>query len=212
MLATYVMREGLRRLNKGDYNTLQLDMLKELANIGGGNAATSISQLIGKPVNMNVPTIEILNYNEVYQNIMSEDEMVIAVSSRLIGDGEGNFLFVCKKDVSQSIVDIMLTEGMERTEEISYSVIRELVNILVGSYINAISKLINVNLVSSVPALAVDMFGAILSSAYIESGQYDENIMIIKNEFIHQGDKIESDLYFIPKPGVIDSLLNMIAI
>ncbi|MFZ7131516.1 MAG: chemotaxis protein CheC [Eubacteriales bacterium] len=199
-------------MNKKDYTVLQLDMIKELANVGGGNAATSISQLVRKPVNMSVPTIDILNYNEIYENILPEDEMVIAVSMRMIGDAEGNFLFVCKDSDSRSLIHMMLPEGIQNTEEIAHSAIKELVNILVTSYLNAISKMVSVNLISSVPALATDMFGAILSSAYIESEHYDENIMIIKNEFLHQGDKIESDLYFIPRPGVLDSLFKMIGI
>lgn len=199
-------------LNKGDFTLLQLDMIKELANVGGGNAATSISQLIKKPVNMTVPTIDIFNYNQLYKNVMPEDEMVIAVGTKMFGDAEGNFLFICSVEDSSSLIKMLLPEGFEETEEIAYSAIKELVNILVTSYLNAISKLIDVNLISSVPALVVDMFGAILSSAYIESEQYDENILIIKNEFLHQGDKIESDLYFIPAPGVFDNLFKKIGI
>ncbi|HCX64793.1 MAG TPA: chemotaxis protein CheC, partial [Eubacteriaceae bacterium] len=67
---------------------------------------------------------------------------------------------------AEKLVQMMLPEGMEVTEEIEYSAISELVNIVVTSYLNAISKMININLISSVPALVVDMFGAILSSAY----------------------------------------------
>jgi chemotaxis protein CheC len=72
--------------------------------------------------------------------------------------------------------------------------------------------MLDINLISSVPAIAVDMFGAILSSAYMESEQFDENVMIIKNEFIYEGDKVDSSLYFIPRPGVLDSLFKLIGV
>lgn len=197
-------------LNKEDFTFLQLDIIKELANVGGGNAATSISKLVKKPVNMMVPTIEILNYNEVFEKIMAEDQMVNAVIMRMFGDGEGIFLFVTTQEASQDLINMMMPEGILLTEELGDSAIKELVNILVTSYLNAISKLVDVNLISSVPTSTIDMFGAILSSTYIESEQYDENIMIIKNEFIYQGEKIDSSLYFVPKPDVLASLFKLV--
>jgi len=199
-------------LNKNEYSEMQLDVIKELANVGGGNAATSISQVVNKMVNMSVPMIDILNYNEVFETIMPEDSEVIAVSMKMLGDGNGNFLFVCEPDKAEKLVQMMVPEGMEVTEEIEYSAISELVNIVVTSYLNAISKMININLISSVPALVVDMFGAILSSAYMESEQFDENVMIIKNEFIYEGNVVDAALYFIPRPGVLDNLFKLIGV
>lgn len=206
------MKGRAMTLNKEEYTFLELDVIKELANVGGGNAATSISKLVNKPVNMTVPTIELLNYNEVFEKIMPEDQMVNAVIMRMLGDGEGIFLFVTTHEASMDLINMMMPIDSKCTEELQQSAIKELVNILVTSYLNAISKMVSVNLISSVPSLTVDMFGAILSSTYIESEQYDENIMIIKNEFIYQGEKIESSLYFVPKPGVLDSLFKIIGV
>lgn len=199
-------------MNKNEYSPIQLDVIKELANVAGGNAATSISQLVDKFINMSVPTIDILDYNEVFSEIMAEDQMVIAVTLRMIGDANGNFLFVCTEENAEKLVKMMLPQGMELSHELEYSAVCELVNIVVTSYLNAISKMLDINLISSVPAIAVDMFGAILSSAYMESEQFDENVMIIKNEFIYEGDKVDSSLYFIPRPGVLDSLFKLIGV
>lgn len=192
------------------YSDIQLDIIKELTNIGGGNAATSISQLINKPVDMLVPTIEVLNYNQVFDKIMPEDEMVNAVIMRMLGGGEGTFLFIIDEKASLDVINMMMPEDIHITEEIGNSAIRELVNIVVTSYLNAISKMIDIDFISSIPLLTKDMFGAIISSVYIESEQYDENILIIKNEFIYQGTKIEASLYFIPKPGVLTELFNIL--
>ena len=97
-------------------------------------------------------------------------------------------------------------------DEIKVSALKELVNILVSSYLNALTKLVNTNLISSVPLYTQDMFGAILSSVYMEAEEYDENIMIMKNEFHYQEEDIEGSLYFIPEPGVLDSLFNKIGV
>lgn len=199
-------------MNKDDYTDLQLDFLKELVNIGGGNAATSISQLINKPVEMEVPTIEILSYEEVYESIMAEDQEITAVIMRMMGDGEGVFLYTITGNATEKLVNMMLPEGIPIDEELSDSAIRELVNILVSSFLNAISKTMELNLISSLPTSTRDMFGAILSSVYIGTGQYDENIMIIKNQFLYLGERIESSLYFVPKPGILEKLFKTIGV
>lgn len=206
------MKGWLRRLDKINFTVLQLDVIKELANVGGGNAASSISKLIEKPVDMYVPTVELLTYKEIYDNIMSEDSMINAVLVRMTGGGEGVFLFVLKDKVSNDIVEMMLPSGVEINEEISQSAMKELVNIVVTSFLNAVGSMIDVSLISSVPLLIRDMFGAILTSVYIEEGQYDDNIMIIKNEFIYQGDRLESSLYFVPRPGVLNRLFEKLGV
>lgn len=199
-------------MDNNKYSLLQVDVIKEVANIGGGNAASSISQLIDKPVDMYVPTVEILTYESVYDKIMSEDSMINAVLIRMEGVKEGVFLFVIKDDVADDLVKMMVPAGIELTEEIWVSAIKELVNIVVTSYLNAVAGMLDIRLMSSVPLLVRDMFGAILSSVYIEEGQYDDNIMIIKNEFIYEGDRLESSLYFVPKPGVLESLFKILEV
>lgn len=204
--------KGRVMIMNDDYTTLQLDFIKELTNIGGGNAATSIAHLIKKPVNMAVPTIELLSYNEIYEKTIAEDIMVNAVVIRMLGDAEGIFLFVSTPEASKDLVDMMLPTNTEITEELSDSTIKELVNILVGSFLNAISQIVKIKIISSEPFAAVEMFGAILSSVYIESEQYEDNIMIIKNEFFYQGDRIDSSLYFVPKPGVLANIFKIIGV
>lgn len=199
-------------MDNREFSPMELDVIKELANIGGGNAATAISQLVGKFINMSVPTIEILDYNEVYGKIMSEDQPVVAVSMRMMGTGSGNFLFVCTEENAEKFVKMMLPPDFPLDEEMEYSALSELVNIVVTSYLNALSRMLDISLISSVPAITVDMFGAILSYAYMESEQYDDQVMIIKNEFLYDGAKVDSSLYFIPRPGVLASLFKIIGV
>lgn len=199
-------------MNNDKYTPMQLDFIKELANVGGGNAATSISQLIKKPVNMTLPIIDLIDYEELYETTMAEDTVVNAVIMKMFGDAEGTFLFVTSDGSLNDLINMMMPAGIVLTDELSQSGIKELVNILVTSFVNAISKLVNINIISSVPVLTMEMFGAILSGVYMESEQYDENIMIIKNEFLYNGDIIQGTLYFVPKPGVLTSLFEIIGI
>lgn len=198
-------------MDKG-FTEMQLDVLKELINIGGGHAATSISQLIEKPVNMLVPVIEIMDYQELYAKIMAEDQIVYAVTSQIYGDAGGVFLFALSGDSTEAMTDMMMPESVEKTDLLKKSATKELVNIIVNSFLNATSKVLDVNLVSSVPLLTIDMFGAVISSLYMAFDQYDEQVMIIKNEFFYLGDKMEASLYFIPKEGVLENLFKSIGV
>ncbi|MGB6178644.1 chemotaxis protein CheC [Carnobacterium sp.] len=195
-----------------DYSLLELDALKEVINIGGGNAATSLSQLINKPVNMTVPVIEMLDYSEVYEQIMPEDAVVKAVMMRMLGDADGMFLFTVDQAGSESIVTMMMPEGIDYSESLADSALQELVNILVNSFLNAIIKLLDIHLITSVPLLTKDMFGAIMSSVYMEQGQYEESVMIIKNEFYYAGDRLESSLYFVPQPGILEKMFELLGV
>lgn len=195
-----------------NYSMLELDALKEIINIGGGNAATSLSQLIEKPVNMTVPVIKMLDYADVYEQIMPEETVVKAVVTKMLGDAEGIFLFTVDQEASENIVTMMMPEGVAYSEQLADSALQELVNILVNSFLNAVIKLLDIHLVTSVPLLTKDMFGAIMSSVYLEQGQYEERVMIIKNEFYYAGDRLESSLYFVPKPGILEELFKLIGV
>lgn len=193
------------------YTQTQMDVIKELVNIGGGNAATSISQLIDNPVSMDVPTIELISYEELYETI-PEEQTVNAVIIMVTGDGQGTFLFVTSEETNRQLVDMMLPEDMRDNEELVDSAIKELVNILVSSYNNAIADELKIKLSSSIPLSTREMFGAILSSVYIETEQYHENILIMKNHFFYQDVMIDSSLYFVPRPGVLEKLFKKIGL
>ena len=195
-----------------EFSSVQLDALKEVINIGGGNAATSLSQLINKPVHMTVPTIEVMAYEDMFEQVMSEDTMIDAVLTKMFGQAEGVFLLVGLEEDMKHLASIMLPENSETNSEMLDSALKELANILVNSFLNAVTKLLDINLLTSIPLLTRDMFGAIVSSVYMESGQYDDTILILKNEFYYMGERMEAALYFVPTPGVLDKLFSLLGV
>lgn len=205
------MKELVNSL-KSNYSAVELDVLKEIVNIGGGHAATSLSQLIEKPVHMTVPVIEMMAYADVYEQIMPEEAVIKAIVIKMMGDAEGVFLFTVDQQFSKDLVAMMLPDNTTYSEEMANSALQELVNILVNSFLNAVMKLMDRNLITSVPIIIEDMFGAIMSSVYMEQSQYDDAVMIIKNEFYYLGDRLESSLYFIPKPGIIEKMLKALTV
>jgi len=190
---------------------LIISALKEIINIGGGNAATSLSKLIKKPVKMEVPTLELMEYEEVYQSILADDVEVKVVIMQLLG-GEGSFLFVASPENVAELSKMMFQKDRSLSEELTDSAVKELINILVNSFLNASMQMVDMNLIASVPMLAHDLFGSILSSIYLENGQYDSTIVIMQNEFWSEGEKIEGSLFFIPTPEFFEQLIGKISI
>ena len=185
--------------------------LKEIISVGGGNAATSLSMLIKKPVKMDVPTLELMEYEEVYQSILADDKEVKVVIMQLLG-GEGSFLFVTAPEDVEELSALMFQEDIIITDELADSAVKELVNILVNSFLNASMQMVEMNLIATVPMMAHDLFGSILSSIYLEHGQYDSTIVIMQNEFWSEGDKIDGSLFFIPTPEFFEQLIEKISI
>ncbi|SFH51699.1 chemotaxis protein CheC [Pisciglobus halotolerans] len=194
------------------YSEKQLDALKEVINIGGGHAATSISQLIEKPVHMTVPVIEALSYEEIFEQIMTEDTIVKAVLTKILGDAPGAFLFVGKQEDLNDVAKMMLPVDIAADEEMTNSALKELVNIIVNAFLNAVTKLLDLQLLSSVPLLTRDLFGSIVSSVYLEQGQYDDTILIIKLEFFYMGNRVESSLYYVPQSRNLEKLFALLGV
>lgn len=180
--------------------------LKEILNLGGANAATSLSKLIRKTVRMDVPTLELMEYVQVYEEILADDKEVKVVIVNLVGD-EGAFLYVITPENAEELARQMYHDEIEITEYLINSAMKELGNILVNSFLNAIMRVTHLSLISSVPSYRQDFFGSILSSVYLEEGIYDSTIFIMHNEFWSDNEKIDGKLFFIPTPELMDQVI-----
>ncbi|MDW8799712.1 chemotaxis protein CheC [Clostridium sp. A1-XYC3] len=190
---------------------LQLDALREVGNIGTGNAATALSQLINKKVDMTVPNINIVPFDDIFSSI-GGDEIVVGVIVRVLGETPGNILFVFEKDTALSLVQILTGEKEEYLSEMGNSVICEIGNIISSSYMNAISKFTGLTIMPSVPAVTYDMLGAILSTTFIESGQFDDYVLDIETVFIENNAEISGHFYYVPMPGSLEKILSTLGI
>ncbi|BDR67510.1 CheY-P-specific phosphatase CheC [Clostridium tetani] len=190
---------------------LQLDVLKEVGNIGTGNAATALSQLLNRKIDMSVPYINIVPFDKMFKGI-KEEEIVYGILVRVLGDTPGNILFVFEKETANNIIEILT--GMKETElsSLGKSVIEELGNIISASYMNAIARFTNLTIIPSVPAVTYDMLGAILSTTFIESGQFDECVLDIETVFLQDDSEIKGHFYYIPMPGSLEKILNSLGV
>lgn len=192
-------------------NSLQLDALKEVANIGAGNSATALSILFSQKVDMAVPSVDIIKFEELLDNY-GEDE-VIAVLVKVLGEIAGSVLYIFEKDVAFNIIEKLTGSNEKRLNEMGRSVISEIGNIISSSFMNAISEFIKVEAIVSVPAIANDMISAVLISTFIEAVQYEEDILEIQTNFIgDESSNITGHFYYIPSPGALEKILKSLGI
>lgn len=196
-----------------ELNALQLDALKEVVgNIGAGNAATALSQLISKKVDMTVPAVNIVPFDDIFARIGGE-EVVVGVIVRVLGDTPGNILFIFESEIASNIIQLLTGKQEEFASEMGNSVLCEVGNIISGAYMNAIAKFTNLLIMPSVPAVTCDMLGAILSTTFIESGQFDDQVLDIETIFLNEDDiNIGGHFYYVPMPGSLEKILKALGV
>ncbi|MGL5352980.1 MAG: chemotaxis protein CheC [Clostridium sp.] len=198
-------------MNFSNLNSVQLDALKEVANIGSGNSATALSVLFSQKIDMTVPSVDIIKFDELYDNYGEEE--VVAVLVKVLGDISGSVLYIFEKDVAFNIIEKFTGSTERKLDEMGRSVIGEIGNIISSSFMNAISDFIKVEAIASVPAIANDMISAVLVSTFVEAGQQDEHILDIQTHFIgDENSKVTGHFYYVPSPGALDKILEKLGI
>jgi chemotaxis protein CheC len=164
---------------------VQVDALREVANIGAGHAATALSQMTGSTIMISVPTITIAKLEDVPPQISGPEEPVAAVLMNMMGDLTGRTLLVFPKQTAVRLSELMLRRpaGLGELEQ---SAIKEAGNILSGAYMNALSDFMGLMLLPSPPSLAVDMSSAVLTTAYLQFGTDRDFVFCVESEFYMQ--------------------------
>ncbi|WP_010239612.1 chemotaxis protein CheC [Clostridium arbusti] len=199
-------------MNYSELTPMQLDAFREVSNIGAGNAATALSQLLNRKVDMTVPSVNIIPLDSVFTKLDAE-EIAIGVIVRVLGDTPGNILFIFEKDVAFDIIKSLTGTEEDELSEMGVSVLAEIGNIISASYMNAISKFTNLTITPSVPAVSYDMVAAILSTGFIESGQMDDNVLDFETEFLQdKTNTISGHFYYIPMPGSLEKILKTLGV
>lgn len=178
------------------------DVLREIGNIGAGNAMTALSQMLQCKVDMKVPQVRLLEFQEVGEMIGGEEQIMVGVFLGVEGDITGSMMFMVEeksaRHLIQKITMGMMAEGHE-FDEMGLSAMKEVGNIITGAYLNSLSTLTNLKIFPTPPALTVDMAGAILSVPAIQFGIFGDKILMIESRFY---DEIELDGYFILIPDM----------
>lgn len=193
----------------------QLDVLKEVGNIGAGHAATALSKMLDKPVDMNIPLVNVLHFEEITESLGGSEEVVIAIFLRVDGDAPGNMFFILSQQSAKKLVSQMAgieSESEEAFSEMELSALQEIGNILVGSYLSSLADFTQLNLYPTVPSLAIDMSGAILSYGLIQFGEMGEHALLIDTKFLEGNHEVEGHFFFIPDPDSFRKIFTALGV
>lgn len=195
-------------------NNQTLDLLKELGNIGSGNAATALAKMISKEVKMDVPQVRILEFNEVTNLLGGEENLVVGIYFELIEEAIGNIMFVLDIKSAKNLSNMLLNKNVDSNEldNMDMSALSEVGNILASSYVNSLSSLTGLKLMISVPSLAIDMAGAILSVPAIQFGKVADHVLFIETQFAEGNNKVTGNFFLIPDVNSLNKILNNLGV
>ena len=193
---------------------LQLDALREVANIGAGHAATALSQMIGGTIMISVPTINVSRLEEVPPQISAPEEPVAAVLMHMLGDLTGRTLLIFPRNSAMRLAEILLHREPGSSHvfgELEQSAIKEAGNILSAAYMNALSDFMGLMLLPSVPSLVIDLCGAVLTTAYTNFGHERDFVFCIQTEFVMEGDEtVQGQFLLLPDVESLEIILQAI--
>lgn len=198
-----------------DLGAMELDVLTEVGNIGSGNATTALSQMLGIPLDIDVPAVRILNFQTAIDYAGGAEKVVAGVLVPLRGDVEGMMLFLLEKELTNIIISTFFgMEGIELSEitpEMS-SALTETGNILSGSYVNAIAELAQAYIEVDTPMMTIDMLGAIMSVPAGAFGEMSDKLLYIDNLLKIDGKNIKSKMMLLPTIESLNTLLQKLGV
>lgn len=198
-----------------ELNAMQLDVLREIGNIGAGNAVTALSKLLNRKVDMSVPKTQILEFKSVTDLLGGADNLVVGILFDVEGDLSGYIMFILEHHYAHVLVNMLMGRDMNDDSdfnEMDISALKEIGNILAGSYVSSLSTLANLKLMTSIPDLTVDMAGAILSVPAIEFGKVGDTVLFIETEFKDDNYSVIGNFFLVPDIESYDVLLKALGV
>lgn len=195
-------------------NPMQLDALKELGNIGAGNSATALSQILNKKVDMSVPRVKVYPINEIPELFGGEENIVVGVLLRMFGDMQGSLMFLMDEESAKKLLtDMMLGQEIDDlTSELPMSAIMEVGNIISSSYLNSLSFFSRLTIIPSTPAFAYDMAGAILGTILYEVSELSDQVLLIETDFLGNGEAVKGHFFVLPDLPSLGVLLKAVGV
>ncbi|CCO09189.1 chemotaxis protein CheC [Desulforamulus hydrothermalis] len=192
-----------------------LDVLKEIGNIGLGNAATALATMVNKRIDMAVPRSRFLSLEEVMELIGGLEEIVCCVSLRLEGDVPGQILFIFNLESTFNLVDMLM--GMDKgttreLDEMGESVVKEIGNVLTGSFLSAIGTMTGLTMIPTVPMFATDMLGAVLSTSLVAGGYVEDHILTIETLLFEDQEEIKGHFFLFTDQNSLQTLFNSLGL
>jgi len=200
------------------YNKLtevHLDALREVSNVGMGHAATALSQMVGETIYLHVPQVTLTDIMNVPDLLGGPEQVVVGVTLQVRGDARGNILLVFPRESAEQLVCHLLGRCPhdDLFDEMGISTVKEVGNILASSYLGAMSSLLDLSLIPSIPALANDMAGAVIDFLLIELSEEGDQALMIETEFHGNSPEeklIRGHFFLLPDPASLEVIIDAV--
>ncbi len=192
----------------------QYDVLKEIGNIGAGNATTALAQLVNEKIDMSVPRVELVQFDKIANLIGSEDTILVGILLGLEGDINGMMMFLLDEPSAHNLVNALMHNPREKNDpftDMELSALNEMGNIIAGAYLSALSGLTGLTISPTVPSMGIDMAGALLSVPAIEYGKIGDKVLLIQTQFGEQ-ELINGYFVMVPELDSYDKILSSLGI
>ena len=205
------------KIDLNQLSDVQFDVLKEIGNIGAGNATTALSTMLNIKVDMSVPNVALLPFSEISSVVGSEEDTVVGILIELEGEVNGMMMFIFDMKSAHHLVNSLMFQNDAEVDEdadfteMEMSALNEIGNIASGSYLTAISTLTNMNIIATVPQMTIDMIGALLSVPASEFGKYGDKLLLIQTQF-GELDFVKGYFLLIPELESYDKILRSLGV
>ena len=194
---------------------MHLDVLREIGNIGAGNATTALSTMLGKRIDMAPPIVRLTSIPEITYALGGPENMVVGILCNLGGDVEGMMMFVLEQEFAHQIINHLLMRDIRTyadMDDMDFSALREIGNIMAGSFATAISALTNLNIQLDVPCISIDMAGAIMSVPAVAFGSIGDYALYIEEDIMEGDELLKSRLLLIPTLDSLNKIMRSLGL
>jgi chemotaxis protein CheC len=188
---------------------MQLDALRELANIGSGTAATALSSMLGRPIDVSVPSARALALAEAVEAVGPAEEQVTGVVLPVFGSLEAVVLLVFSPESATTLCELL---GVDPESDMAVSALSEIGNIVGCSYIGAFASMTGLELEPAPPATATDMLGAIVASVLAGAALETDVALVLDTDLIVEGAECSFGFLLVPTADGVDELLSRLGL
>lgn len=204
----------MSRIQLDSLDDTQFDVLKELGNIGAGNATTALACMLNEKIDMSVPIVTLVPFSRMAEVFGSEETILAGILLGLEGDVQGMMMFLLHEESAHRLVNILIGKPVDNNEpftEMEMSALNEIGNIIAGSYLSAMASITGLTITASIPYSAIDMAGALLSTPTTEYGKIGDKVLLIQTQF-GENELINGYFLMMPELESYDKILSSLGL
>ena len=201
--------------NYDDLSPLAIDCLQEMGNIGSGNAASSLSAMLGKTVTMHVPKISVLDYQSVIDEMGGPEKLITAILVTFKGDIKGMMIFLLENAFAEIVVNTFMGKqniDVIRMDEADSSAVKEMGNIMAGAYLSALAAMAEFTIQMDPPSMTIDMMGAVMNAPMVSLDEVGDKVLFIDEGFKIENTEINANIILVPEMESLDILMKKLGV